>query len=428
LEIDRYPRLTDYAAWRKGTTWKEWNAGGHKYTESSDPEACGGFYTKDDMREIIDYAAARHINVIPEIEMPSHSEEVTAAYPELSCTHNPDGVSDFCPGNEKTFEFLENVLDEVIDLFPSEYINIGGDEAPKNNWKTCELCTRRMQTEGLENVDQLQSYLVHRIERYLNSKGRKLIGWDEIMDGGLAPNAMVLSWRGVEGGIEAASAGHKAVMAPGRYCYFDSYQDAPYSQPEAIGGYLPLETVYSFDPAPASLADTVAANITGVEGTLFAEYISTPGHAEHMLYPRMTALAEVAWTPQHLRGDYPDFRRRARSLNNRLKQEGYNVFDLDNEIGNREEALSVTEHLGKGKRVEYVLDWWGRYPAAGAATLTDGIRGGWNYSDQRWQGFVNRGDNRVDVIIDMEKVETVKSIGADFMQILGPGVLFPSKV
>ena len=250
LQIDKYPRLTEYAAWRKGNTWSEWNINGNQYAEYTDPEARGGFYTKDDIRDILEYAADRHITVIPEIEMPSHSEEVTAAYPELSCTHDPKGTSDFCPGNEKTFEFIENVLDEVIELFPSQYIHIGGDEAPKTAWRTCELCAARMKAEGLENVEQLQSYLIHRVEKYLNSKGRDLIGWDEIMEGGLAPNAAVMSWRGIEGGIKAAESGHKAIMAPGRYCYFDGYQDAPYSQPEAIGGYLPLELVYSFDPAP----------------------------------------------------------------------------------------------------------------------------------------------------------------------------------
>lgn len=428
LEIDSYPRLTEYAAWRKGTSWKDWVAEGKKYAESTDPEAKGGYYTKDDIREILAYAAERHINVIPEIEMPSHSEEVTSAYPELSCTHNPAGEFDYCPGNEKTFEFLQNVLDEVTNLFPSEYINIGGDEAPKTHWHTCELCAKRMKEEGLDNVDQLQSYLVHRIEQYLNSKGRKLIGWDEIMEGGLAPNAAVVSWRGIDGGVRAATAGHKAVMAPGRYCYFDGYQDAPASQPEAIGGYLPLELVYSFDPAPSTLADSVAANIAGLEATLFTEYIPTPEHAEYMLYPRMTALAEIAWTPQELRGDYTDFRRRAKSMSEWLRSKGYNVFDLDKEIGNRSEALAEKDHLGKCKKVEYVIDWWGNYPAAGSATLTDGIRGGWNYNDQRWQGFVSNTDERIDVIIDLEKNETIRSIGADFMQIIGPDVWFPSKV
>lgn len=428
LQIDKYPRLTEYAAWRKGGTWKEWNEGGNKYLEHTDPEAKGGFYTKDDIREILEYADARHITVIPEIEMPSHSEEATAAYPELSCTHNPAGESDFCPGNEKTFEFIENVLDEVIELFPSRYINIGGDEAPKTNWRTCKLCAARMKAEGLDNVDQLQSYLIHRVEKYLNSKGRDLIGWDEIMEGGLAPNAAVVSWRGVDGGIKAAQSGHKAVMAPGRYCYFDGYQDAPATQPEAIGGYLPLELVYSFNPAPDSLGTDVTDYIAGVEATLFTEYIPTDEHAEYMLYPRMTALAEVAWTPQDLRGDYNDFHRRALALNSRMKEEGYNVFDLANEVGNRKEALAPIEHLGINKPVEYRIDWWSNYNANGAKTLVDGIRGGWNYNDNRWQGFASSDNRLMDVVIDLEKETEVSYVGADFMQIIGPGVWLPSKV
>lgn len=428
LQIDRYPRLTEYAAWRKGATWKEWVAGGHQFAEHTSPEAHGGYYTKDDIRDILKYAADRYITVIPEIEMPSHSEEVTAAYPELSCTHNPKGESDFCPGNEKTFEFLQNVLDEVIELFPSSYINIGGDEAPKHTWRTCELCAARMESEGLKSVEELQSYLVHRIEKYLNSKGRNLIGWDEIMEGGLAPNAAIVSWRGMDGGIKAANQGHMAVMAPGRYCYFDGYQDAPATQPEAIGGYLPLSLMYSFDPAPDSLGRAVTDYIAGLEGTLFTEYIATDSHAEYMLYPRMTALAEVGWTPQNLRGDYKDFHRRALKVNDRMKKAGYNVFDLANEVGNRKESLEPIEHLGRNKKIDYKINWWRNYPANGDMTLVDGLRGGWNYNDFRWQGFAGSGDERMDLVVDLEKNCDITSISADFMQLIGPGVWMPSKV
>ncbi|WP_279114512.1 beta-N-acetylhexosaminidase, partial [Muribaculum intestinale] len=272
MQIDRYPRLTEFAAWRKGGSWKNWD---NKYCEATDPEATGGFYTKDDLREIIRYAADRYITVIPEIEMPGHSAEVLAAYPELSCTGEPYKHHEFCPGNEATYEFLQNVLDEVIEVFPSEYIHIGGDEAAKDAWKKCPKCTARMASEGIKDVDGLQSYLIHRIDRYLDSKGRTLLGWDEIMEGGVAPGAAVLSWRGFEPGVKAASAGHATVMAPGRFCYFDGYQDAPATQPEAIGGYLPLELVYSFDPAPDSLSVDVKEHIKGVEATLFTEYIAT---------------------------------------------------------------------------------------------------------------------------------------------------------
>ncbi|MDE5554614.1 MAG: family 20 glycosylhydrolase [Muribaculaceae bacterium] len=426
VEIEKYPRLTDFAAWRKGETWKQWDG---TYCERTDSGAQGGYYTKDDLREIVRYAADRFITVIPEIEMPAHSEEVLAAYPELSCSGEQYGHSDFCIGNEKTFEFLQDVLDEVMEIFPSEYINIGGDEASKKAWPTCEKCQKRMADEGLKDVDELQSYLVHRIEQYLNSKGRALIGWDEIMEGGLAPNATVLSWRGPEHGIRAAQSGHNAVMAPGRFCYLDAYQDAPHTQPEAIGGYVPLEMVYSFNPAPDSLSVETRNNIKGVEATMFTEYIPTDNHAEYMLYPRMFALSEVAWTPQSQR-EYNDFRERAQVLNDRLKDEGYNVFDLRNEIGNRKEAQQPVDHLARGKKVIYNdCKWYDSYAASGATTLTDGIRGGWTYSDKRWQGFLTaKTDLPFDVTVDMEEETDITYIGADFMQLCPPGVWFPEKV
>ncbi len=426
MQIDRYPRLTEFAAWRKGGSWKNWD---NKYCEATDPEATGGFYTKDDLREIIKYAADRYITVIPEIEMPGHSAEVLAAYPELSCTGEPYKHHEFCPGNEATYEFLQNVLDEVIEVFPSDYIHIGGDEAAKDAWKKCPKCTARMAEEGIKDVDGLQSYLIHRIDRYLDSKGRTLLGWDEIMDGGVAPGAAVLSWRGFEPGVKAASAGHATVMAPGRFCYFDGYQDAPATQPEAIGGYLPLELVYSFDPAPDSLAVDVKEHIKGVEATLFTEYIATDDHAEYMLYPRLLALAEVAWAPQSLR-EYDNFYTRALAANDRLARDGYNVFDMRAEVGNRKEALEPVSHLAQGKSVVYNdCNWSKSYPAAEAKTLTDGLRGGWNYNDFRWQGFFNDSTDRaLDVTIDLERKEKLSYIGADFMQICGPDVWFPVKV
>lgn len=427
LQIDSFPKLTSQGAWRIGGTWKEWNENGNKYANEGDSLASGGYYTKQDIKDILKYAEDRYITVIPEIEMPSHSEEVLAAYPYLSCTGKPYTSSDFCPGNDSTFMFIERVLDEVIDLFPSHYINIGGDEAPKTHWHTCPKCQARIKAEGLEDVNQLQSYLVHRVEKYLNSKGRALIGWDEIMEGGLSPTASIVSWRGIDGGIKAANMGNDAVMAPGKYCYFDGYQDAPSSQPEAIGGYLPIEMVYSFNPADSSLADSVASHIIGVEGTLFTEYIASDDHAEFMLYPRALALAEVAWTPQSVR-DYSDFRPRAVKMSEDMRKRGYNLFDLNSEIGNRPEALSELHHLAYGKSVTYNEPWWKNYPAAGEGTLTDGLRGGWNYNDLRWQGFLTDNRKRVDVTIDLEKVQPIEFVGADFMQICGPDVWMPAEV
>lgn len=425
IEIKKYPRLTDYAAWRPQLTWKEWNNGGNVYTDVTDPLAHGGFLTQDDAREIVSYAADRYITVIPEIEMPSHSEEVTATFPHLSCT---DSTSpDVCVGNEQTFEFFENVLDEIMDIFPSEYIHIGGDEASKQAWKNCPDCKELMAREGLRNVDELQSYMIERIEKYLNSKGRNIIGWDEIMEGGLAPNATVMSWRGTEGGMRAAQGGHKVIMSPGGYCYLDSYQDAPTTQPEASGGYNPLSHVYSYNPAPDSLNADVKKLITGIQGNLWCEYVPTAQHAEYMLYPRMVAIAEIGWTPQNLR-DWNSFYPRALKVNDRMQREGYHVFDLKGEEGNRREATIDIEHLGKGKKVTYNFPWWNRYNANGEYTLTDGKRGGWGYADGRWQGFMSDSEQRLDVTIDLEKQEDITYIGAQFMQIIGPQVWFPTNV
>ena len=423
IAIDKYPRLTQLAAWRKGKTWKEWWNGDRGYCEETDPEAQGGYYTKDDIREMVEYARLHCVTIIPEIEMPSHSEEVLTAYPELSCTHEPGKQSDFCVGNEKTFEFLENVLTEVMELFPSEYIHIGGDEASKAAWKSCPLCQKRMKEEGLKDVDELQSYLIHRMERFLNEHGRSLLGWDEILQGGLAPNATVMSWRGEQGGIDAVLSGHHAIMTPGEYCYFDSYQDAPYSQPEAIGGYLPLEKVYSYNPVPDSISADKQDFILGVQANLWAEYIPTDEHMEYMLYPRAIALSEVAWTAPEKKS-WDSFHERILKIIPVLKEKGYNTFDYAKEIGNRKEYSQPVEHLALGKKVTFNIPYWPNYPANGEKTLTDGLRGGWNYN--RWLGFAN--NHRMDVVIDLEKVTKIHSVSADFMQIWGPYVYMPSKV
>lgn len=425
IEIKKYPRLTQFAAWRPQAVWKDWWNGKREYCEETDPRAQGGYYTQDNIRELVAYAQKHYVTIIPEIEMPSHSEEVLTAYPELSCTHVPYKQSDFCIGNEKTFEFLENVLTEVMELFPSEYIHIGGDEAGKASWPNCKLCQARMKKEGLKDVNELQSYSIHRMERFLNSHGRKLLGWDEILDGGLAPNATVMSWRGTEGGLAAIRSGHKAIMSPGQYCYLDGYQDAPYSQPEAIGGYLPLKKVYGYEPVPDSLSADEAKLMYGVQANLWTEYIPTEEHAEYMLYPRAIALAEVAWSKPENKS-WEDFHRRALKIVDELKAKDYHPFELKNEIGNRKEAETPVEHLALGKKVTYNAPYWENYPAAGEATLTDGLRGGWNYNDQLWQGFVTK--DRVDVVIDLEKETPIHSVAADFMQICGPEVFMPERV
>ena len=425
LEIKKYPLLTEFAAWRTDPTWKQWWNGGRKYVRFDVPGAYGGYYTQDDIREILEYARQHYITVIPEIEMPSHSEEVLAAYPQLSCSGEPYKNSDFCVGNEETFTFLENVLTEVMELFPSEYIHIGGDAAGKSAWKTCPKCQKRMKDEHLANVDELQSYLIYRIEKFLNNHGRHLLGWDEILQGGIAPNATVMSWRGEEGGIAAVTSGHRAIMTPGAYCYLDSYQDAPYSQPEAIGGYLPLKKVYSYNPVPASLTAEQAKLVYGVQGNLWVEYIPTPEHVEYMIYPRILALAETAWSAPE-RKSWPDFHTRALSAVADLQAKGYHPFDLKKEIGSRPESLQSVSHLALGKKVIYNSPYSSHYPAQGNTALTDGIRGDWTYGDGSWQGFIS--DNRLDVTIDMEKETSIHSVTAAFMQVVGAEVFLPETV
>ncbi|WP_195533577.1 glycoside hydrolase family 20 protein [Bacteroides finegoldii] len=425
IEIRKYPLLTDFAAWRTEPNWKKWWNGGREYVRFDEPGASGGYYTQKDICEILEYARQHYMTVIPEIEMPSHSEEVLAAYPQLSCSGEPYKNSDFCVGNEETFTFLENVLTEVMELFPSEYIHIGGDEAGKSAWKTCPKCQKRMKDEHLANVDELQSYLIRRIEKFLNAHGRHLLGWDEILQGGIAPNATVMSWRGEEGGIAAVTSGHRAVMTPGAYCYLDSYQDAPYSQPEAIGGYLPLKKVYSYDPVSVSLTTEQAKLVYGVQGNLWVEYIPTPEQVEYMMYPRILALAEVAWSAPE-RKSWPDFHARALKAVRELQAKGYHPFDLKNEIGSRPESVQPVAHLALGKKVIYNSSYSPHYPAQGNTALTDGIRGDWTYGDGCWQGFID-GD-RLDVTIDMETVTPIHSVTAAFMQVTGAEVFLPESV
>ena len=428
IEIDSYPRLCSYAAWRTPDTWKGWWYGDRGHVEEGTEGAYGGYLTKAEARELVEYAADRYITIIPEIEMPGHSDEVIAAYPELGCSHKPERQGDLCIGKEATFEMMQAILDEIIEIFPSEYIHIGGDEASKSRWTECEDCQRRMREEGMESVDELQSYMIHRIEEYLNARGRQIIGWDEILQGGLAPNATVMSWRGEEGGLAAAAAGHKVIMSPHAYCYIDAPQDAPPTQPEAIGGYLPLKKVYSYDPAPENMDPEVRECILGVQGNLWAEFIPTDEHYEMMLWPRAIAIAEIGWSLPDNR-NYDDFRARAVDIVESMADRGYTPFDLRNEIGERPESLQPIEHLARGCNVTYLLPsryYAPQYGAAGDATLTDGLRGTWTYADGRWQGFLGRGG--VDVIIDLGEVTHIESISADFMQYCGPGVFMPCLV
>lgn len=424
LEIKRYPELTEQAAYRPYPNWKAWWKGGRKYCTKDAPGADGGYYTQEDAREIVEYARQRHITVIPEIEMPGHSEEVLAVFPHLSCSGKPYVNSEVCIGNEDTFTFLQNVLLEVMEIFPSEYIHIGGDEANMDSWRKCPLCQKRMKQEGLADVKELQSYLIHRMEKFLNEHGRQLLGWDEILEGGLAPRATVMSWRGEEGGIKAAKAGHDVIMTPGGFCYLDSYQDAPTTQPEAIGGYLTLEKVYSYDPIPEVLTKEGADYIQGVQANVWAEYITTAEHMEYMIYPRLLALAEVAWT-QPDKKNWEHFHRCALKEVKWLQDNGYHPFDLSKEVGERPEAAVPVEHLGLMKTIKYTSPYAPQYTAGGDTALVDGLRGGWTYGDKRWQGFLN---TDMDITVDLGEMKEISSIAAEFMQLSGPYVWLPREV
>jgi len=332
LDIKAYPKLAEIAAYRDETLVGHYSDQPQKF----DGERYGGYYTHEEVREVVEYARRLHINVIPEIEMPGHSQAALTAYPELGCTGGPYHVATkwgifnevYCAGKEETFEFLENVLLEVIDLFPYEYIHIGGDECPKERWEKCPACQARIKAEGLKDEHELQSYFITRIEKFLNAHDRQIIGWDEILEGGLAPGATVMSWRGMEGGIEAARQGHDVIMTPTSHMYFDYYQAPKEKEPLAIGGLLPLQKVYMFEPTPEALTGEEAEYVLGVQANLWTEYIPTGDYAEYMAYPRACALAEVAWTPQENR-DYTDFHQRLQHHVKRLEAMGVSVRPLD---------------------------------------------------------------------------------------------------
>ncbi|MBS1920815.1 MAG: family 20 glycosylhydrolase [Bacteroidetes bacterium] len=302
IEIKKYPRLTQIGAWRNGTIIGRYPGNGN------DSIHYGGYYTQEQIKEIVKYAADRYITVIPEIEMPGHASAALASYPFLGCTKGPYqvqqtwGVFDdvFCAGNDSTYKFLDDVLDEVMALFPSKYIHIGGDECPKTRWKTCPICQKRIRTEKLRDEHALQSYFIHRIEKYVNSKGRMIIGWDEILEGGLAPNATVMSWRGEQGGIDAARQNHDVIMTPGDWCYFDHSQ-SEHEDSITIGGYLPLNKVYNYEPVPDSLIPDQAKHILGAQGNVWTEYMSNDRKVEYMIFPRMSALSEVLWSSKRTR-------------------------------------------------------------------------------------------------------------------------------
>jgi hexosaminidase len=368
IEIKKYPLLNTVAAYRNGTII------GRYPGTSNDNLRYGGYYTQDEVKEIVRYAADRHITVVPEIELPGHSSAAIAAYPWLSCfpdkeTRIPSNPSEaskkmtgkkvqetwgvfediFCAGKDSTFLFLQDVMDEVLALFPSKYIHVGGDEAPKTHWKTCPQCQKRIKEHNMKDEHELQSYFIQRMEKYVNSKGRTIIGWDEILEGGLAPNAIVMSWRGEKGGIEAAKQKHQVIMTPGPPLYFDHSQTKN-EDSVVIGGYSPIDKVYQYDPVPKELSTEEAKYILGAQANLWTEYMKYPSKVEYMLFPRMSALSEVLWTPKEQKS-WPSFEKRLQSQFKRYNMWGANYsrayFDLKTNITPAKNKKGVTWKVQK---------------------------------------------------------------------------------
>jgi hexosaminidase len=319
IEIKKYPKLNTIAAYRDSTLAGHYTDRPRKY----DKTRYGGYYTQEQVKDIVNYALEREITIIPEIEMPGHSKAAIAAYPELGCTGENVNVAtlwgvfeDIYCSKEETFNFLEDVIDEVAELFPGEYIHIGGDEAPKTNWEKCKNCQSVIKRENLKDEHELQSYFITRMEKYINSKGKKIIGWDEILEGGLAPNATVMSWRGTSGGIKAANMKHDVIMTPNATCYLDHYQSKDTNEPLAIGGYTPLEEIFNYEPIPEELDSESSKYIIGAQGNVWTEYMSTSEYVEYMVFPRIFALSEVVWSKN--KSNFEEFTSRVTSFFDRL--------------------------------------------------------------------------------------------------------------
>jgi hexosaminidase len=490
VEIKKYPKLTRVGAWRKETLVGHNRETPHRF----DGQKHGGFYTQAEIKEVVQYAKERFITVIPEIEMPGHARAALAAYPEFACTKGPFEVATgwgkfedvYCP-SEKTFTFLQDVLTEVIALFPSRYIHIGGDEVLKARWKESPTVQRLMKKEHLTDEDAVQSYFVQRIEKFLNSKGRRLLGWDEILEGGLAPDATVMSWRGFKGGIEAAKQGHDVVITPEDYAYFDHYQDKDVeAEPLAIGGFTPVEKVYEFEPVPESLTPEQGAHVIGAQGNVWSEYITTTAQVEYMTFPRALALAEVLWTAKADRS-WDDFAERLPSHFKRLAlldvATAQHFFKVKHhfELGpsgqpvvtlrtNAHDAIRFTldgsepgpgsavfenpialDHsatvkavavrdgkalsapvagtywvgLGTGKPVKYTNPFSDKYPAARELALTNSQKGSKNFGDGEWLGFDGQD---LEATLDLGKPTAIKRLEIGFLRDIGVWVMLPGAV
>jgi hexosaminidase len=495
VEIKKYPKLTEVGAWRADKEDLHWNTRDIK--RPTDSIKYGGFYTQEDIKEIVAYATSKQITVIPEIELPAHVASAIAAYPHLSCKNEgievPSGgvwpiTNIYCPGKESTFEFLEDVLSEVLELFPSKYIHIGGDEATKTLWKTCQHCQRRMRTEKLKEVEELQSYFVKRIEKFINSNGRKLVGWDEILEGGLPPDATVMSWRGFKGGLEAAKEGHDVVMTPGEFCYVNLYQ-GPYDvEPIAQGGYLPLKKAYQFEPVHESMTLKEAKHVLGGQANLWSEYVSTESHSEYMIFPRLAALSESLWSEKKNK-DWADFSSRLVIQFKRYKAQGINysesaflisgdtkvdlesktislllqnefpesdiryvidsddiskntlkystaiqltkttrikasLFRNDKPVG-RPYVKTIQFHKAMAKKVSYQTHHVKKYAGAGPVNLVDGLRGSKNFFDGKWQGWLSKD---MEVTIDLEEEKDIRKVTVGAMEDQGPDIYYPIQI
>ncbi len=495
IEIKKYPKLTEVGAWRVNQENLIWNS--RLAVNPDEKGTYGGFLTQEELKEIVKYAQSKNIEIIPEIEMPAHVSSAIASYPELACFNQRIGVPSggvwpitdiYCAGKETTFEFLQNVLDEVMTIFPSKYIHIGGDEATKTNWSKCPHCQKRIKEEGLKDVNELQSYFVKRMEKYINSKGKKVIGWDEILEGGLAPDATVMSWRGTKGGIEATEQGHNVIMTPDSHCYFNFYQGPQNEEPLAFDAYLPLRKVYDFDPIVDSMTPNQAKHVLGGQANLWAEYLSNPDDSEYMIFPRLAALAEAVWSPKEAR-NWNNFIDRLPSLLERYDYLGVNyaksaylvtasyTADLDKKtvkvalknelqktdiryvLGDKSvaenaskfiDAIAINEttivkaslfendkptgktfidtiqfHKAFGSKLKFKSPYDDNYKGDEPLSLVNVIRGSKNFHDGQWQAWLV---NDMEVVVDLEKTQTISQVTVGSIENQGAGIYFPTAV
>ncbi len=498
IEIKKYPKLTEVGAWRVDQEDKLWdertpNPANAFANPATAPKKYGGFYTQEDIKEIVAYATARGITVIPEIEMPAHAMSAIAAYPELSCHKRPIGVPSgavwpitdiYCAGQEETFDFIEEVLTEVLALFPSQYIHVGGDEATHTEWERCPKCQLRMKEHQLKNVHQLQSYFIRRIDDFLTSKGRTLVGWDEIMDGGLAKNAVVMNWRGIEVGKKALAQGNPIVLTSD--CYIDNYQGLPDYEPQANGGYLPLKKLYNYNLEKEALSDASLekSKVLGTQANLWAEHVGSTEHSEYMLFPRLLALAEISWTNDKLK-DWDSFMRRTQHFMQRMDVMGIHyarsVYQVVPTVENKEGSIylklecevpnadiryalgdtpiekgekytapiaikatttykaavfsanatntitsgQITFHKAIGKPVSYSPLYHKSYQGQGEGTLTNVIRGTKNFHDGQWLGWL--GDD-VTLTLDLGETTEVSEVRIGAMDAQSSGIYFPERL